>query len=147
MDRKFVTDNDAARARLKALVGGLNDEDIARTVSPQWTVGVAFMHVAFWDRLWLAKFEEWERTGVVRLPELGEGVNAVNDGMLPWWRAIAPAQVRHEAIAAAEAVDSKVASLPDRVVEAVLAARPRTLMRAIHRREHLDKIDEALRRR
>ena len=65
----------------------------------------------------------------------------MNDGMLPWWRAIAPAQVRHEVIAAAEAADDKARRLPVALVEAVLATRPRTILRAVHRRQHLDELE------
>jgi hypothetical protein len=102
------------------------------------------MHLAFWDRQWLAKLEEWERTGVVVVPPLRDVINGINDGMLPWWRSIAPAQVRHEVVAAAEAMDAKVASLPQHLLEAILADRPRTLIRATHRREHLGEIERAL---
>ncbi|RJQ07124.1 MAG: DUF664 domain-containing protein [Bacillota bacterium] len=65
MDRSYIKGNDAERAWLRALVAGLSDEQMAHPVNPKWTVGVALMHLAFWDRLWQAKFEEWERTGVV----------------------------------------------------------------------------------
>jgi hypothetical protein len=68
----------------------------------------------------------------------------MNDGMLPWWQTIAPAQVRHEVIAAAEAADSKAERLPGALVEAILGVRPRTLVRAIHRRQHLDEIERGL---
>lgn len=143
-DRAYINENNSERMRLKALVAGLSDDDLSCSVNARWTVGVTLMHLAFWDRLWLAKFEEWERTGTVQIPQMGEAVHGINDGMLPWWRMIAPAQVRYEVIAAAEAVDSKVATLPDPVVDAVMAVRPRTLTRAIHRREHLDKVEQAL---
>ena len=144
MDRSYVAKNDVERVRLKALVAGLSDEEMAHPISPKWTVSVALSHIAFWDRLWVAKFEEWERTGVVQIPQLGDAVSGMNDGMLPWWRNIVPAQVKFETIAAAEAVDNKAASLPEPVVQAILAVRPRTLIRAIHRREHLDRIEQAL---
>ncbi|PYM61091.1 MAG: hypothetical protein DME11_23890, partial [Candidatus Rokuibacteriota bacterium] len=111
MGRPYATENDAERTRLKAFVAGLRDATIARSIGHGWTVGVGLAHLAFWDRLWLAKFEEWERTGVVRVPPVESFVNAINDGMLPWWQAIAPAQIRYEVIAAAEAADSKAESL------------------------------------
>jgi hypothetical protein len=47
-------------------------------------------------------------------------------------------------VAAAEAVDRKAETLPAPIVEAILAVRPRTLTRAIHRRQHLDQIERAL---
>ena len=65
MGRAHVAENDLERARLKAFVAGLSDDDAARPIGHGWTVGVALAHLAFWDRLWLAKFEEWERTSRV----------------------------------------------------------------------------------
>jgi hypothetical protein len=144
MERAYVAENDAERARLQAVVARLTDADMARPISAQWTVGVGLMHLAFWDRLSLAKFEEWERTGTVQMPPLQDMVEGINQAMLPWWRTVAPAQVRHEVLAAAEAVDRKAETLPAPIVEAILAARPRMLTRAIHRRHHLDQIERAL---
>jgi uncharacterized damage-inducible protein DinB len=144
MGRSYVTENDAERARLKAFVAGLSDATVARAIGHGWTVGIALAHLAFWDRLWLAKFDEFERTGVVKIPPVETFVNGMNDGMLPWWQTIAPAQIRHEVVAAAEAVDRKAESLPDALVDAILSARPRTLIRAVHRRQHLDEIERAL---
>jgi hypothetical protein len=144
MDRSFVIENDAERARLQALVGRLTDADMTRAMSEGWTIGVGLLHLAFWDRLSLSKFEEWERTGEVQVPGMRDMVDGINHAMLPWWRTVAPAQVRHEVVAAAEAVDRKAASLPAPIVEAILALRPRSLTRALHRRQHLDQIERAL---
>jgi hypothetical protein len=145
MDRSYVAENDAERARLKAVVARLTDADMARAMSEQWTVGVGLMHLAFWDGLSLSKFEEWERTGTVQIPPMGgEVVDGINDAMLPWWRTIAPAQIRHAVVAAAEAVDRKAETLPAAIVEAIQAVRPRSLQRAIHRHQHLDQIERAL---
>ena len=79
------------------------------------------------------------------MPPVESFVNGMNDGMLPWWQTIAPAQVRQEMIAAAELADGKAESLPDPLVEAILSVRPRTLVRAIHRCQHLDEIERSLR--
>ena len=144
MDRSYVAENDAERARLKAIVARLTDADMARAMSEEWTVGVGLMHLAFWDGLSLSKFEEWERTGTVQIPPMRDMVDGINHAMLPWWRTIAPAQVRHAVIAAAEAVDRKAETIPEPIVEAILAVRPRSLARAIHRRQHLDQIERAL---
>ena len=144
MDRSYVAENDAERARLKTVVARLTDTDMARAMSEAWTVGVGLMHLAFWDGLSLSKFEEWERTGAVQIAPMGDMVDGINHAMLPWWRTIAPAQVRHAVVAAAEAVDRKAETLPAPIVEAILAVRPRSLARAIHRRQHLDQIERAL---
>jgi hypothetical protein len=144
MDRSYVAANDAERARLKALVARLTDADMARAMSQEWTIGVGLMHLAFWDGLSLSKFEEWERTGTVQIPPMQDMVDGINHAMLPWWRTIAPVQVRHAVVAAAEAVDRKAETLPVPIIEAIQAARPRSLERAIHRRQHLDQIERAL---
>ena len=62
---KTLAENNAERARLQGLVARLTDADMARAMSEGWTVGVGLLHLAFWDRLSLSKFEEWERTGEV----------------------------------------------------------------------------------
>ena len=144
MDRSYVTENEAERARLQAIVARLMDADLARAMSEDWTIGVGLMHLAFWDGLSLSKFEEWERTGEVQIPPMREMVDEINHAMLPWWRTITPAQVRHAVVAAAEAVDRKAETLPAPIIEAILALRPRSLTRAIHRRQHLDQIERAL---
>ena len=148
MNRSHVAENDASRQRLRGLIARLTDDDLARPLGQHWTVSVALAHLAFWDRLWFAKFEEWERTGVVKMPPADTEGNpaAMNDAMLAWWRSISPAQIRHDVVAAAEAIDSLAARLPEPIVKAILAVRPRTLIRAVHRREHLDEIEHALAR-
>src|SRR6266545_8039785 len=72
------------------------------------------MHLAFWDGLSLSKFEEGDRTGKVQVPPMRDMVDGINQAMLPWWRTIAPAQIRHAVVAAAEAVDHKGETLPAR---------------------------------
>ena len=103
MDQSYVAENNAERARLQAIIVQLTDADMARPMSEEWTVGVGLLHLAFWDRLSLSKFEEWERTGEVQIPPMRDMVDGINNAMLPWWRTVAPAQVRHEVIAAADA--------------------------------------------
>jgi hypothetical protein len=51
-------------------------------------------------------------------------VDGINHAMLPWWRTIAPAQVRHAVVAAAEAVDHKAETLPAPIVWKEKGQRP-----------------------
>ena len=81
--------------------------------------------------------------GVLTVCHTPDG-NEKLQAMLPWWRTIAPAQVRHTVVAAAEAVDCKAETLPAPIIEAILALCPRSLTRAVHRRQHLDQIERAL---
>ena len=41
-------------------------------------------------------------------------------------------------------MDAKIATMRGPIVEAILKERPRTLIRATHRREHLAEIETAL---
>jgi hypothetical protein len=141
-----------AGERLQSVVEKLTDTDMARPLGDGWTVSAALGHLTFWDQCWAEKLREWDRTGIVRIPlptwHSGEGpavdVNAVNDAMLPWWRAREFPEVRHDVVAAAEAVDRAVEALSDPVLEQLLTLRPRTALRAVHRREHLAQIEQAL---
>jgi uncharacterized damage-inducible protein DinB len=147
MDRTYVSENDESRKRLCSLVESLSDEDLALPMGQHWTIGVGLMHLAFWDRQWTSKFKEWEGTGEVVIPAVATEralFDALNDGMLAWWRTITPAYIRTEVISAAEAVDEAASKLDERLVEAILAQRPRTVIRAVHRADHLTEIDSIL---
>jgi hypothetical protein len=151
-DRSFVAENREEREHLQSLVAKLNDTDMARPLSNGWTVAAVLAHLAFWDRQWLEKFVDWERTGTVRIPlegyHTGPGpvaqADAINDALLPRWLARDVAQVRQDVLAAAEAVDRATESLSEPVLEQILATRPRTVVRAVHRREHLAEIERGL---
>jgi hypothetical protein len=144
MDRTYVTESEEARGRLEGLVARLADTDMSRPLGPDWTVSSALMHLAFWDRQWLLKLEEWEQTGQVHLPPVADITDGANRGMLPWWRTFTPAKVRQEVLAAAEAMDRKAAMIPEPLAEVILATRPRTLNRSVHRREHSEEIEQVL---
>lgn len=141
MEPSYVIQNDRARARLQALVAVMSDDDLMRPVGHGWTISAALAHLAFWDRRNLASLEEWEQSGV---QVSRTDPDPINDAMLPQWLATPPRDAAAEALAAAEAVDRKVASLPAALAEEILGRRPRSLLRAIHRREHLGEIERAL---
>ncbi|HEV8633862.1 MAG TPA: DinB family protein [Chloroflexota bacterium] len=146
-DRSYMAKNGAARDRLEAVVSRLTDGEMARPLGNGWTVAAGLCHLAFWDRLWLDKFEEWDRAGAVTMPPLdAASVHATNDAMLPWWLSVSFDQVRREVVAAAEAIDRRLETVSDPVVDQILALRPRTIIRAVHRQEHLDEITQAVRR-
>jgi hypothetical protein len=77
-------------------------------------------------------------------PAQGAPIHAINDAMLAWWLSISFDQVRRESVAAADAVDRRLETVADPVVDQILALRPRTIIRAVHRQEHLDEIAQAL---
>lgn len=138
----FHEENDAQRARLFALIDRLDEVSLARKLPNGWTVAAALAHLAFWDLYAKALLEEWARTGF-RLPvsEI-DAINEAIEGMsLPIPTPALLAWVRESA----EASDRAAASAPQKLASIVVAAGKSTyLLRATHRRHHLDQIEKLL---
>jgi hypothetical protein len=149
VDRSYVADNDAERARLAALVRRLGDRDLARPLEAGWTVAGVLAHLAFWDQRILVLLDEWERRGPAWAPPLenARDVDWINDAGKPLCLAL-PARVAAElALSIAETVDRRVAAVSEAIIEAnARAGAPLNWRRSQHRREHLDEIEETLRR-
>lgn len=142
MDRSYVGRNTASRERLQTLVGRLRDADFGRNAGGDWTIGALLAHVAFWDRYVTARLGRWEKQG---FESTTLDPDPINDSALPGWRAIPGRAATAEALAAAEECDARTAGVADDLVAAILAAgRLRVLDRSIHRGEHLDQIEHAL---
>ncbi len=142
IDRSYLERNDTERARLRRLVERASDADLARPIDGGWTVAATLAHLAHWDRGVIGALEEWERNDV---QPWGGDADTINAAELPRWQAMPPRAAAQVAVAAAEAVDEKVRSLPDAVVEAILAAgRTRLVDRSLHRRDHLDTLERAV---
>jgi hypothetical protein len=145
IDRRYVTENNAERARLQALVKNLSDADLGRAMPAGWTVAGVLAHLAFWDERVLVLLERWETDGAAPPPINGADVDWINDAAKPLFLALPPRRAAEVAIAVAEAVDRKVEMLSDELVRRSAAAgSPVNLVRATHRREHIDEIEHAL---
>ena len=146
-ERRYVKENDAQRARLKAFVSRASDADLARSLSGGWTVAGVLGHVAFWDQRIVELAEKWERDGVPPPPYQEADVDWINDAAKPFLLAVPPRKAADLALAIADDTDRRVAGLSDDLVKKNAAAgNPLNLDRAEHRREHLDEIDALLRR-
>ena len=143
-DRSFVGRNDVERARLHAVVASLSDADLQRSLSNGWTVSAVLAHIAFWDRRALVLLARWERQGVQEAPE---DAGAINDAALPEWLALPPRVAADLALAAADAIDEKLATMSDGLLEAILGLKSAiNLDRGdANRSEHLDEIEQSLR--
>jgi hypothetical protein len=142
VDRSFVERNTVQRRRLEELVTTLSEEDLARPLGAGWTVTTALGHLAFWDRRLLALLEVWEREGVKPAPDYDppEGEGTVLDAP-----DVAPGTAIQLALESAEAIDQKVASLPDDMIAEILRLPdPPSLERGLHRGDHIDQIAHAL---
>jgi len=146
-DRGYVKLNDTERARLEAFVARCSDADLARPLPAGWTVAAVLAHLAFWDERVTLLFERWRTAGVPPAPEVATDVDWINDAAKPMFMALPPRKAAELVVAIAEAVDGRVAALSDdAITRNVAAGAPLNLDRALHRKEHLDEIERALRR-
>jgi uncharacterized damage-inducible protein DinB len=148
VDRSYVTENNAERERLRALVRRLSDQDLARRMEAGWTVAAVLAHVAFWDQRIVALLDEWERQDPSWTPPLEDerDVDWINDAAKALCLALPPRVAAELALSVAETVDRRVAAVSDAVIEAnARAGAPLNWRRAEHRREHLDEIERLLR--
>ena len=146
MAPSYVTENNEQRARLRALVERLSDGDLARPLDAGWTVGAVLAHLAFWDQRALILIERWEKEGARTPPPSisAKDVDWINDSAKALCLALAPRAAARLAVTTAEAIDRRVESLSSELVAANTAAgSPLNLLRAEHRREHLNEIEHA----
>lgn len=143
MDRSFVADNNSQRARLKALVQRLSDEQLHRPMAEGWTVAGVLAHMAFWDARAAFLVTKWE-SGIAPSEADNEpnDIQWVNDSGKLLFLALPPRIAAELCVRMAEEADRKVEGLSDDLLAKILAAgQPLNLSRATHRREHLDDIE------
>lgn len=138
MERDYVATNREATERLRALVERLSDDDLQRTLDNGWTVAVALVHIAFFDRRTARLAERWRRDGYGQSPY---DADAINDAMLPAWQLIPPRAAANEALAAAAEADEAVANLPDDLLATIRERGGMRTNRAEHRNNHVAEIE------
>jgi hypothetical protein len=141
LDRSFVEPNRASTQRIRELAARLSDAEMQHRVGEHWTVAIALAHLAFWDLRVMRVLEMTEREG--KLVGL-EFDLAVNDLSLPLWAAVPPREAARLAIETAEALDARLAGFQPALLEQVAAHNQRWVLRALHRNQHLDDVDAAL---
>ena len=145
IDRGYVKANDTERARLEAFVARCSDADLAQPLPAGWTVAAVLAHLAFWDERVKLLFDRWRTTGVPPAPEVATDVDWINDAAKPMFLALAPRRAAELAVEVARATDRLVEALPDEMVARnAAAAAPLNLVRAVHRRDHLDEIERVV---
>jgi hypothetical protein len=144
----YLEQNDRERERMRRIVEGLSDEELARRVHEHWTVAGILGHIAFWDGRVLALAEKLERGEPFSDSDTEpEDVDWINDAARPLILAIPPRDLARLALDIAERTDARVASLPPERMWPEDPDSPINAVRASHRGEHLDQIESALRSR
>ena len=144
MDKPFVAENARELERLHSLVERLSDNELNHPLGNDWTVSVALAHLAFWDQRSLVLMRKWKLTGVEPSPI---DVDVTNDSLQPTWLALNPRVAANLAVSAAEAIDNELAKCsPDLISEIESMGDEFRLYRSIHRKLHLDQIEESLKK-
>jgi len=143
LDPNYNQLNRESTNRIKNLAANLNDEQMQTRVGEHWTVAIAFVHLAFWDRRVLATLEETAKNGKLSVVEVE---TVVNDLSLPLWAVVPAKEAIKLAIESAQELDSQLEKFPKDLLEEMYEHNKRLVVRALHRNEHLDEVEEALRR-
>lgn len=145
MDRPFVAENAQERERLLSLVSRSTDEELSLPLGSGWTIAVALAHLAFWDQRSLFLMRKWKKSGVEPSPI---DIDLTNDSLLALWLALPPRAAANLAVSSAEAIDRELDEASSDLITAIenLGEKFR-LYRSIHRKLHLDQIEEILRKR
>jgi DinB superfamily len=145
-ERSYITENDRERRRLEALVGKLDDAGLSRPMPAGWTVAGVLAHLAFWDQR-IVVLSELLKRGATPPKESSNDVDWINDAAKPTQLALPPRRAATLAVDTARAADQAIATLSDDLIAKNAAAgSPIKLLRAEHRREHLDEIEQVLAR-
>lgn len=143
MDRSFVELNRNSTKRIRDLVAKLSEKDMQKRVGEHWTVAITLAHLVFWDRRVMLVLDKTEKDGKLYAPEIDI---VVNDLALPLWAAIPPREAARLAIETAETLDARLEKYSLALLEQVYNFNKRYVVRALHRGEHLDEVDAALKK-
>jgi hypothetical protein len=136
--------NRASRDRLAAVIAQLGDRSIP--LPGGWTAAGLLAHLAFWDGFGAARLEKYIRDG--KPMELGSEAltEIINAAGLTQWTATPTRAAAGLATDAAMKIDRLIEALPKETFDAIRALNlPRLLDRSLHRKEHIDEIERALR--
>lgn len=110
-----------------------------------WGPGVVLAHLAFWDRMVLARWQRADAHGEEFPPSLAPIVaDLVNEASFSQWSTLSVRDATNLAVSAAEAIDAYLETLaPERIAAARAAGFERLVDRTIHRNDHLDAVERA----
>ena len=141
LDPSYNDLNRASTERIKKLAASLTDEEMQTRVGEHWTVAIALAHLAWWDRRVMYVLDRTAQDGKLFIPEIDI---FVNDLSLPLWAAIPPREAARIAIETSADLDVRLETYSPNLLEEIYNYNKRWVVRALHRNEHLDEVDAAL---
>ena len=143
MDRPFVAENTKERERLISLANRLTDEELSLPLGDGWTISVALAHLSFWDQRSLFLLRKWKKTGVVEPSAID--IDVTNNSLLSIWLALPPRAAAGLAVTSAEEIDRELEEAPTELITKIESLGEKfRLYRSIHRKLHVDQIEEFL---
>jgi len=143
LDPNYNQLNRESTDRIKKLAASLTDQANQTRVGEHWTVTIAFVHLAFWDRRVLATLEETAKNKRLSVIEVE---TVVNDLSLPIWATVPAKEAIKLAIETAKELDNQLETFPKDLLEEIYNHNKRLVVRALHRNEHLDEVESALKK-
>jgi DinB superfamily len=142
MSDTYAEQNTVEREHLERVTSNLSEKDLTCPLPNGWSVATKLAHLAFWDEYVLALLKKWARDGFT---SISVDVDSINEAVRALSKAIPPRTTAELAQAAAEVVDAYLKSITPELRAAIEASgRTRLLNRSLHRREHLEQIEDAL---
>jgi len=141
LDTTYVEQNRASTDRIRALITRLSDEEMQTKVGEHWTVAIALAHLAWWDRRVMYVLDMTEKDRKLFIPEIDI---FVNDLSLPLWAVIPPRDAARICIETSETLDKRLEEYSPELLEEIYNYNKRWVVRALHRNEHLNEVDAAL---
>jgi hypothetical protein len=136
--------NRASRDRLAEVIARLGSRTVE--LPGGWTAAGLLAHLAFWDAFGATRLEKYRRDQAAM--ELGNDTltEFINAAGLAQWTATPVRVAAGLATDAAARIDRLIEDLPKDAFDAIRGMNlPRLLDRSLHRKEHLDEIERALR--
>lgn len=141
LDPTYNEQNRASTERIRGLITRLSDEEMQTKVGEHWTVAIALAHLAWWDRRVMYVLDMTEKDRKLFIPEIDI---FVNDLSLPLWAVIPPRDAARICIETSETLDKRLEEYSPELLEEIYNHNKRWVIRALHRNEHLNEVDAAL---
>ena len=142
MNRDFQIKNKTSREKMRELIEGMTDGELALPAVAGWTVAATFAHVAFWDFRILHLLRLWRENEIVPSPY---DVDAINEAQKPLCMALPPRTAAELALKAALEIDSEIEAASDDLVKKIQDANVQfKFERNGHREYHIKEIEQVL---
>ena len=144
MKQSYIEENARERERLRFLVESLSDEQLLTPLDAEWTIAVALAHLAFWDQRSLILIRKWKKNGVIEPSPID--IEVINDALLSLWLLLPSREAANLAVSCAESIDRELEETAIDFVKKIKDIEGKSrVYRSIHRKMHLDQIEERLR--